>query len=96
VAVGAHRPRPVFFREERCVDIHAESQVVGDEVLAGGSDVHGIEVGEFAPKSLSLFLSDRSILGERQVAEDVVPDLVGHLLRFYPKRANLASVDRRT
>jgi len=70
----------VLFREESLVVINAEGEVVGYEVLPGGTDVEWVEVREGTSESFEFVFRDVGGLGEGARSEDVVPDLVGHLL----------------
>lgn len=57
-------------------------QVVGDEVLAGDPQVHGVPVLKLRLKLVQGGAGDAGRLGERlALVEDVVPNLSRHLLR---------------
>ena len=70
----------MLFWEESYVIVNAEGKVVGYEVLAGGTDVEWIEIREGTSESFEFVLRDVGGLGEGARSEDVVPDVVGHLL----------------
>ena len=84
VAVGTDGLGPVLAGEEGDVVVQPEGQVVGDEILAGDTDVEGIEVLELAAHRVESLLGDAGlgdqVVGQLGAAEDVVPDLVNHLL----------------
>lgn len=65
--------------------VQPEGQVVGDQVFAADTEIKRIEVLEISPHALKSCLGDAG-LGDEVVrelgsAEDVVPNLVDHLLR---------------
>ncbi len=92
VAVGTHRARPVVLGEERRVHVHAEGEVVRDEVLARRAQIHRVKVAELATKHLGLGLGHARVGRERSIAQDVVPHLVRQLVGLDANGAHLAAV----
>ena len=85
--VRSHTEWPVLLREESDVVIDAEGKMVGDQVFAGGTDVEWIEVREGTSQRFEFVLRDVGGLREGARSEDIVPDLVGHLLDNNPQRS---------
>lgn len=80
---------PLFLREESSVTVNPEGQVVRDKILTGRSDVERVKVVEVVLELSGLLGVDRAVRRELTVSEDVLPDLVGHLLRGNAKRAGV-------
>ena len=80
VTVRSHTEWPVLFREDSSVVVNAEGEVVGYEVLPRGTDVEWVEVREGTSESFKFVLRDVGGVGEGARSENVVPDLIGHLL----------------
>lgn len=80
---------PLLLREESSVTVNPEGQVVGDKILTGRSDVERIKVVEMVLELSGLLGVDRAVGRELTVSEDILPDLVGHLLRGNAKRAGV-------
>ena len=95
MTVRSHTEWPVLFREESYVVVNAEGKVVGYEILAGGTDVEWVEVREGTSEGFELVLRDVGGLGEGARSEDVVPDLVGHLLNSDTQWSRGLSLDVR-
>ena len=95
VAVGTDGLGPVLAGEEGDVVVQPEGQVVGDEILAGDTDVEGVEVLELAAHGVESLLGDAGlgdqVVGQLGAAEDVIPDLVDHLLSANVALALLAA-----
>jgi len=80
MTVRSHTDRPVLLGEEGDVVVNAEGKVVGNEVLARGTDVEWVEVGERTLQGFEFVFRDVGGLREGTRSEDIVPDLIGHLL----------------
>jgi hypothetical protein len=70
--------------------------MVRDEIFAGRTDIHRVEIGELRLEDVELLLRDGSVRRVRSVAEDVFEHLVGHLFSRDTERTNDGSIDRRT
>lgn len=56
-------------------------QVVGHQILSGDPEVDGVPILELLPHGVQFFFRDAALSGKRRfLEEDVVPDLVRHLL----------------
>jgi len=93
VTVRSHTEWPVLLREDSRVVINAEGKVVGYEVLAGGTDIEWVEVREGTSESFEFVFRDVGGLGEGARSEDVVPNLVGHLLNCDTQRPRSLALD---
>ena len=93
MTVRSHTQRPVLFGEEGDVVVDAEGKVVRDEVLAGGTNVEWVEVGEGTSESFERVFRDVGGLGEGPRREDVVPDFVGHLFDSNTQRSRSLAFD---
>lgn len=93
MAVRSHTEWPVLLREDSHVVVNAEGKVVGYEVLAGGTDVEWVEVHEGTSESFEFVFRDVGRLREGARSEDVVPNLVGHLLNCDTQQPRSLALD---
>jgi hypothetical protein len=93
VTVSTHGARPMLLLEKSGVNIDTESQVVWDKILARRSYVHGVKVVEVVFELRSLFFGECSGRWESSVAENIVPDFVGHLIGSDAQRSYFVTVD---
>lgn len=54
-------------------------QVVGNQVLARHTNIHGVPVLKLSSQPLEMFFRDVRLGERRRLKEDVVPHLSGHL-----------------
>ena len=93
MTVRSHTEWPVLFWEESSVVVNAEGEVVGYEVLPRGTDVEWVEVREGTSESFKFVFRDVGGLGEGARSEDVVPDLVSHLLNSDAQQPGSLALD---
>lgn len=64
--------------------IKEEGEVVGDQILAAATEVERVEVLKLSPHVFEGLLGDArfgdEVIGQLGSAEDVVPDLIDHLI----------------
>ena len=81
VAVGSERLREVLGAPDGDMVQKAEGQVVGEQILPGDSQVERVPIGELVAHHVEVLLGDLAVLRVLLLpAEDVVPDLGGHVL----------------
>src|SRR6267143_1045763 len=82
MAVRPHTGRPLVFWEQRGVIVDAKGQMVWYQILPGRADIEGVKVVEVGFQVVQLFLGDGRICREGSIAENVIPDVVGHIWGF--------------
>ncbi len=91
--IRTHTQGELVLREQRLVVVQAEGQVVVDQILGGGADVEGVEVLVLMLQRVHFFLRNGRVGWPRPVAEDVLPDLVDHLIGSDAQRTWVCAVD---
>lgn len=71
----------MFFGEDGGMDVDAEREMIVDQILAGGTKVHWVEVLEVVLELRGLLQRERSAFGVLTRTQNIVPDLIGHVFR---------------
>lgn len=96
MSIRSHTLRPVFFSEKSSMYVDTESEMIGDEILSGGTNIERVEVGEFSFESVGFLETDGGVgVFERSVGEDVVPNFISHIGSVDSERSDDTTIDRR-
>lgn len=93
MSVSTDAERPFSFGEKGGMDVDAEGEMVGDEILSRRSDVERIEVVILPLHHIYLLFRDCRVCRPRLITINIIPDCICHLFRCDTEGARRAAVD---